>query len=230
VGRKPKNPFDVKPVQPHEQFQNEFEPEDPDAEEKYILGQSTRFFNQRETMYANTEIERFRAILEASPTTKTFVHEILLAEIELQRHDERVQKAIERVRTINRNNTKNKSDEEVLMGTEKDTMGMMEKYEKIRAKLMKRYTDACEALGAMPKDAVRNMENEETITDVHRRYIAELNMRRSNGQAVGRMSAAAKRLALEKGMNPEDYTASGVVKDPYRKGIQKEFKKMTRFK
>ncbi len=83
--------------------------------------------------------------------------------------------------------------------------------DKVREGLMRRYTDALEVIGYLPKDSIQQAAEtgSDTLSAMHLAYISEINKRRAVQQPVGRPSQDAIELAENVGMNPAKYDTTG---------------------
>lgn len=155
---------------------------------EYLLGQPASFFVEPERVYIRSRMREYMEILRGVPSARAFVDQAIMTEIELQRHDRQCSEA--KVRHMN--------DGEI------DASWLM-KMSKRKRELISQLDEALEALGEQPKTRREHGEAEATLTDVHRRYLEELKLRRETGQPVGRPTAAALSLATSDGRDLARY-------------------------
>lgn len=215
MGRKKKieaigsKPFEEDPIA---ELENEtLEEQLPDSAEAtdFIIGQPQTNFSAREQSYISEHLSRYIQIINKSPGHEHFVNEILLSDIDLQRHDA----AVAKKRTLHKKG----------VVTEEKFLKYMREMQQIREVLMKRYRNALEAIGLLPKDTEGDVEYEETLVDVQDRYILELNKYRKRSQEVGDVTDDAKDLAFREGLDPTKYNDQGTLKDEFRKKVIAEY-------
>ena len=209
VERLGSNPFEADPVADVENENIEEQIPDSAEADAFIIGQPQANFNAREQSYISEQMKRYIQIINKSPGHQHFVHEILLCDIDLQRHDA----AAAKKRALNKKGTIN----------DDKFMKYMREMQNIREVLMKRYRNALEAIGLLPKDTEGDVEYEETLVDVQDRYILELNKYRKRNQEVGDITDDAKNLALKEGLDPTKYNDQGNIMDEFRKKVVAEY-------
>lgn len=164
------------------------------------LGRPPTSWNEKEHAYIDEQMAQYLDILKTNPSTRKFVEEAITADIEMQRHD----RMVERQR---RQWPKLLDDEQTAWVLKQD---------KHRSGLMKRYTDALEAIGAMPKSNVDESLKDESLSDVHVRYANEIALRKTKGQRVGQISREAHQLATSEGLDVNRYGCADVIDDSER--------------
>lgn len=194
-GRPPKAPREDAPLSRSE----EKAPSDPN-ESQHLLGRPRSSFQAYEQTYIAELMDGYLGMLEKHPSVRAFVNEIILTDIEMQRHD----KAVERER-----------DKWIGKTTDEQSQWLL-KQDKVRASIMKRHVGALEAIGALPKDTMQNVKKDETLSDVHLRYVKEIRERRERGQKIGEPSDEAKALLNADGKDVAKYVTESAVTDADR--------------
>ncbi len=194
-GRPPNAPKIDAPVTPGELKP----PEDPE-ESEHLLGRARSSFLPYEQAYILELMDGYLGMLEKHPSVRAFVNEIILTDIEMQRHDKAVEK--EREKWVGK-------------ATDENSQWLL-KQDKVRASIMKRHTAALEAIGALPKDTMQNVKKDETLSDVHLRYAKEIRERKARGQRIGEPSEEAKELLRADGKDVMKYRTESMVSDEDR--------------
>jgi len=162
-----------------------------------VIGRPESSFAPDEITYIERRELAYKEILQ-NPASRIFVDELLRSEIELRRHDATMRNAPKK---------------------DQNDMSWQSKMTKRREDLYRQFALNCDCLGIMPKDKQFEIAQGEIFTDIHKKYLAELNRRRSTGDRIGSASKSAKSLAESIGLEAEKYQSPTVISEEDRKEI-----------
>lgn len=172
----------------------------PGERDKLVMGFPPKDLTDEDLEYIKEEQERYEVFLKRHGT-RAYVEEAIRTTI-LMRHNTRKVAEVE-------SRFEHQDDED-------GRLRAMKILDKERADLMKRHTQALEALGALPKETMQDVDRDETIGDIYVRYIGEIKALKARGQRVGEPSAEARNLLRRDGQDPGEFIRRDVVPDDVR--------------
>ena len=181
---------------------------------KKLLGLPESAFSTDEQNYINEQMLQYMAILRKTPSARPYVEEAIKAAIDMKRHDLMI--ATERSRYENG-----------VIPTAK--VSWFTKMDQAKTQLMKRYTVALEAIGALPSQTMQQQSQEEQedgyLTAILERYASEIRARKERGQKIGQPSPEALQIAEEAGLDPSRYKAQHAMPAADREAAITEYEK-----
>ncbi len=196
----PADPRPSRDEPPAEDLESEDEEVSTD-EGEMILGMPSESWTPNELTYIDERQIEILDQLSASgkKSARPLVTEVIKCDVEMQRLD----------REIAAKRDKLKKDP-ARMRVE------MRPLVEMRQDFMDRYLEAMKNLGIMPKDCIQSDPSVATLSELHARYLKELNLRREQKWPIGQLGPEAKKLCEEVGAVPEIYQSPRAMNDTAR--------------
>jgi len=172
----------------------------PILDEEMKLGRPLSSFTASELSYINDREADFLEHLQRDKTARPLVNEVIVCDIEMQRVDRKIAEL----------------QQDGLLTPE--LIAKISVYNEHRATYMRRYREALEMLGAVPKDQ-EPQEEDLCLSGLHKRYLAALNERKRRGDRVGHPSKEEAALAKAEGLDHKRYVTPGVMEEGGRAEI-----------
>lgn len=167
---------------------------------EFLLGIPAAEFNPNERKMIRDVIEEYQEIVKVSPASKIYVEEAARCVVELERYHFKVNQVRKRMKPADA-----AKNADILIEMDKE-----------RQLLIKRYTAALDAIGALPKDTLMQASADDSLSAIHLRYREEIERLKSEGRIPGMLSQEATDLARSVGLDPKRYGRDDVIPEEIR--------------